>query len=816
VHVTTQDESMRLLGRPTQLVLMVILVVGCLLGSAWPARAHAAEVQVSELFRETARALARYGLERSLAKACKAVENGNQEDELRYDLCIAFTSVLQDLAIAAIEGELDEEFALSRFATFQHRAVLAAAMYAFRTQLAEVLLGPLRKRLSQADQRELDEAVVKATSCLAGLLLERATLKSCRNDSSAASPSAAARQALAELEQVTKPKLSGLPKPARVGYDVALTLVQDATLAALGSSGTLQRVRTILRVVDEKAGWQLGRLEANVALDADEIRKASDDLERYSEAQCPAQARTRLLTELTTLANDPLAVWTELGRRVSHGQPPPRAMLPGGRLGACTLHPGAYETHVHFMDLLISSAQLHARLIRWRPMLLSAALFIEQLARPNEQRLRRDASGLIADVAYTILAGRIGARLVCEEADVDLEADRMTIACKDVDSQRLQSYVFEGRQFEATELTDGNAVISKRLTQIFTVAAARGTCVGQLVGAAMAGDRVETFGALGPVCVLDPAFEEAERRLIPAARRLGLALEPVAPVVTQPASGRRLMRWSDDSVDPGVDSVRLRLSSTTATDFAREAAMLLATAYMGSSNTNATTAGELIEALASQLADDAPLDPAVVYTLATNVLAEPVKGFVEALFDREDCDEPRNSKTVRCLVGNLAVGLYEPLLRYSAGELGGNELLHEATRAVDRLDPLGHSPLFLSFGLAYSGALPLTDGSDQPLSHHLTVIDKWGLVHRFGRRNEWHVGGFVGGFIDALVRTALDGSARSYWLAPGVVFGARQIWKAPFGLEAHFAGAPRADFRGFGIAFGAALTVPFELLLRDR
>jgi hypothetical protein len=799
-------------------LLVMVAMVGCLMTWTSSTPTRAAELQVSELFLETARALARDVLEKSLATACKAGTKGSPDDASHHELCLAFTDVLQELALAAIDGELDEEFALARFRAFQRRAVLVAATYALRKQLAAVLLGPLRARLSTAERTVVEQSIEKATSCIAALLLERTTPRSCPSSSASPDPKRIATLALQELADAMERQLPLGARSSMLGFDLTLQLFKDAMLAAMSSESATSRVRATLRKVDERAGLLLGRLETNVQLSVPAIEQARMDLERYPEASCPSPDRSRLLGELTALASQPLEVWGAVGKQVSRGESPARRLLPGSQLRACELRAGAYQTHVHIMDALISSAQLHALLIRWRPALLSAAVFVDQLSRPNEPRLQRDVRGLLAEVGYSVLAGRIGARLTCGEATVEPGGERMTIDCRDIDSGQSHAYLFEGRKFEATTENanpEGNRVMFERLTRVFTVAAARGTCVGQLFGAAAAGDRVEVFGSLGPVCVLDPALEDAELVLLPMARRLGLALEPLTPVMTQPTHGRRLMRWSDESVDPGLDSARLRISKTAAIDLVHESASLLAHASMGSSDAQAVAASELLEALAGQLEDTEAIDPAVVYTTATTVLAKPIKSFIEAIFDRTGCDQRRKGQSKRCLVGTLAVGLYEPLLRYSAGEMDGATLLHEATRTVDQLDPLGRSPLFLSFGLAYSGAVP-TLRTNEPLSHHLTVIDKWGLVHRFGKHKEWLVGGFVGGFIDALVRTALDGSQHSYWLAPGLVFGARRLWKAPFGLEAHFAGAPRSDFRDFGLAFGATLTVPFELLLRER
>lgn len=837
---------------PRRLVLIAGSLLALLLVLLLPRPAAAAEIQVSDLFKDTAKALARYGLEEVMDKACQppstnkrtkkrarkgSAEEGSAEtestppdaaepDALRYQLCVAFVDALHEFVVAAIDGELDKEVALAEFRRFQRRAILAVATYGYRQEVAKILLGSLLdSRISEARLAVVQGVVSRASTCIAATLLGSHVEESCKpmregspaspcSASDDASPTKSAKEAFCRIRSVAEESLPAGGPRELASFAVVLALVEDTTIAALGSGTVFDRARVALHDADEKAGFHLGWLAGNVAFDPDTIADAQRDLQQYPEAQCPSADKRRLLDELSALARSPLTASEKLGRHVSTGTVPPRSLLPASTLGACRPVAGDFEHYVAISDALVLSARIHAQLLRWRPALLSAAMFIDELSSPSEEQLHRNARGLIVELAHVLLAQPRGTALVCKETQVE-RPDRVTIGCTDMHGVAVD-YAFEGRNFGDRAKRDGNDVIMERLSRSFTVAASRATCVGQLIGAAAAGDRVDAFGTFGPVCVLDPAFDELESILLPAAERLGLRLEDLAPTATQPATGRRLKRWAGDSVELGATSARLRITPVTGKELAAEGVLMLAEAYAaspaarrGSSAASTASLGAAVtvaQALAGPLLRAESIEPAAAFGLASQFFAEPVEAFIAKAFTHDDCKKKPNR--VGCLVSAQAVALYEPLLQYSAGIIDEDELLREAARSVQRIDPFSHSPLFLSFGIAYSGIW-----TPDTLSHHLTVLDKWGLAYRFGKRNQGHVGAFVGGFIDALVRTALDGSENSYWLA-GAMLGARQLYrKMPLGFEAHVAAAPRADFAGIGLAFGVALTVPFELLL---
>lgn len=103
----------------------------------------------------------------------------------------------------------------------------------------------------------------------------------------------------------------------------------------------------------------------------------------------------------------------------------------------------------------------------------------------------------------------------------------------------------------------------------------------------------------------------------------------------------------------------------------------------------------------------------------------------------------------------------------------------------------------------------------------LTVIDKLGLA--FYKHSapdfRWETGPFVGGFLDALVRTASNsGESQRYWLA-GYTLGSTRTWSTDIGFELHVAAAMPFSFSDtsrYGLTVGGALIVPFNSVLQEE
>jgi hypothetical protein len=170
-----------------------------------------------------------------------------------------------------------------------------------------------------------------------------------------------------------------------------------------------------------------------------------------------------------------------------------------------------------------------------------------------------------------------------------------------------------------------------------------------------------------------------------------------------------------------------------------------------------------------------------------------------------------------CGVRTLIEAAYDPVMTYvsepSPTDADRQHVAESFLEQLDTLDPLGKSPLLFDIG---PGVTLLTRLGASGLTAHLTLVDKYGWAPlRFGPRNEWQLGIFVGGFVDALVQK-LSGNTDvvSYWLS-GVSFGFRQFSKGfPLGLEVYVASGNPFDLRHFGdyvgFATGLNVLVPVE------
>jgi hypothetical protein len=168
-----------------------------------------------------------------------------------------------------------------------------------------------------------------------------------------------------------------------------------------------------------------------------------------------------------------------------------------------------------------------------------------------------------------------------------------------------------------------------------------------------------------------------------------------------------------------------------------------------------------------------------------------------------------------CTAHLLIQGAYHPIADYlSAGGYsapGTSKLADTTYRQLLQSPVLGSTPLILNVGLGANWV-----GFNRPESDSLslTVVDKFGvaLLKYNGPSYGFEVGPFVGGFLDALVRTAA-GADEKYWLG-GLTVGFPRIAGMDIGLEAHAAGAFPFSFHSDPrLTLGLTVVVPFNAVL---
>lgn len=347
-----------------------------------------------------------------------------------------------------------------------------------------------------------------------------------------------------------------------------------------------------------------------------------------------------------------------------------------------------------------------------------------------------------------------------------------------------------------------------------SIASAQGNCLYQAMASAVAGSFVPPLKGAPQFCNLDSASL--------ASTFFGDHLKPVMDQGT-PIPG--LMQWADGEVVPLAtpDTASLKFASglTPAAAFATLKGLV---SKLMASVPTASWPPEvqvLVDALSS-------LSQGLDEHARRMLLQRAVQAFKPRLSRFLDqriaplgwCQDEQNGTSVACAVRVLAGAAYEPLMNAVADSgtpSNGARLARDLYRKLDELDPLGTTPLLFNIG---PGVTVLSRLDGNAATTHLTLLDKFGLAKRFGDRRAWEVGGFVGGFVDAVIRTAADGTnADTYWLAGGT-FGYRRFSaRYPFGFELHVGAALPFDTSNFSdkvaAAAGLNLIVPAELAFTE-
>lgn len=127
------------------------------------------------------------------------------------------------------------------------------------------------------------------------------------------------------------------------------------------------------------------------------------------------------------------------------------------------------------------------------------------------------------------------------------------------------------------------------------------------------------------------------------------------------------------------------------------------------------------------------------------------------------------------------------------------------------------TPLLLNVGLGTNfvfGKRPFDSGNrfGEGGFAALTLLDKFGVAFLRHTSEDWvfETGPFVGGFLDALVRTTAGTQGEKYWLF-GYTVGFSRMFGYGLGLELHVAGATPFTFHSDPrFTLGAALVVPLN------
>jgi hypothetical protein len=381
------------------------------------------------------------------------------------------------------------------------------------------------------------------------------------------------------------------------------------------------------------------------------------------------------------------------------------------------------------------------------------------------------------------------------------------------------SYTVPGASVWSTfggETAPKQAALLRRLATFLagrrTPNTARGSCIYQAVSSLVVGSHLVVLNGAPQLCTLaSPALASAV---------LGSHLQPfVVGGLTVPG----VMQWNTGELLPLASDEQASLRFTSALTPQAGYAMLKTFIEKLTAATASipTEVGALIAALGDlEHGLDAHARRQLLQS-AVHAFKPHLVSFLDArVAPLEWCQKEEHSGSPACAVRVLTDAAYEPLMNAvttpgSQGDAG--RLARQLYLKLDELDPLGTTPLLFNIG---PGVTMLTRfGSNEPTAH-FTLLDKFGLAHRFGQRKAWEVGLFAGGFVDAIIRTAAEGEdADPYWLLGGT-FGYRRFSpRYPFGFEVHVAAAMPFDTSSFddkvAAAAGLNLIVPAELAFTE-
>ncbi len=171
-----------------------------------------------------------------------------------------------------------------------------------------------------------------------------------------------------------------------------------------------------------------------------------------------------------------------------------------------------------------------------------------------------------------------------------------------------------------------------------------------------------------------------------------------------------------------------------------------------------------------------------------------------------------------CAVITLVQAAYFPIADYlwNGGGVSGQNANQVAVSAYQNLLQskfLAGSPLMLNIGLGANVIWGDESVWGSGAYRALTIVDKFGLeLYRWrGPETTFEIGPFVGGFLDALVRS-IDGADHKFWLA-GLAGGFPRVYGYNFGIELHAAAALPFSFDSaneVGFAAGGVIVIPWD------
>ncbi len=804
---------------PARMTRLVVIAVGL---AVLPVCAHAQlPLQVSDRFVEVSRAVARTILASELRNVCDTQKD--LDSRQRCHIVVDEVTQLFEFALASSSGSRPSLDALvtSLAGRVTQAAFLELTDSALKAQIEDALLRlartptdecrssitALRSALVRCGQSLLFDmhAAGQQTVCRDGLVAPAAAAKACGfappTTGSAADPlDVLAGAVTAWLGDATQ------QSPSEGALAIQELLLNRDGLLSPTARGAYERVAALA-----------ARLDKKTTLDSMSQWSVFDDPQKVLDELAAVHCSGKGVEVLKAWREDRYAVYAAVAQAMARGtgltdaEQKRLARLPHGA-GELTCPPGA-------LDEALAGARRYAEFSRWLGPDVKTALLIDRAlwaallgALALDYFQSGDAAALkdhVAPLALRAVARAIAYEERAPQACTQRPGRRSEFTCVRIDAEGQRGALRELKIPDelAPTLRDGRHdhqyVITHYVEARGSVMASQRTCAWQAAAAALGVDVIADAHESVPLC------RAGEPGSIIA--RLESLLE--ADALLQPIAGvPGLARWAPGAEETmRVRSMVQNFSSPVRVFAALSRALALASQALGreapaspgaSLEKVVPTSPPLADVLASLSAVCDALARARdqdALRLAIALGARVSRPAVDSLLDAHiaplgECEGDTATPSTRCAARVLVDALYTPTVEYLAEPDPQRRQAFDwpavVGHAIQRADPLSRSPLLFDVGLGFT--LSMNRHGDEQRGH-LTVMEKFGIVKRWGDRNAWQAGVFAGGFLDPVVRRIAGDKVDPRWLA-GLTFGRRQ-WSRdfPLGLEAH-----------------AALAIPFQ------
>ena len=754
------------------------------------ARDSDAQVQVSDQFTRVARDLAKKVVKSDLLGAC-----GPEKD--RKPVCVQIVSSIGEVFGMVIDGKIDSDHVAALL-----RSEFSSIVQAVAADLGEGVVEKVMKSVTPSTGKC---SAVGLAQPVAACLVARAYA----GKTGAARDCQAADQALRDvLANCEGPKPQGATdtldllkeatqvleaqaKDVPEVYGAVLVLAQLGKIADHASSGSFYAIAREVAESHARVMEDMEVLGSHAAFGDGDITAVVQSTDA-----CPG--RDQVVTRATAWEKDRWSTFLAVSRALSQFRAlPPEAMsklpvdLPDPRCPASTdaLEAAARRLRNDARNFRVDATLLAATQDAVLPAML-VAILIDYVRTGDDALLGQS----LRDFVLQGLARVIAAAEATDEIACDTIANNGGLSCQGTSSGPARVIAHEPGVAD----DDLYLLVASR----HSPRSARQTCVYQAAASLLEG-AFPTFSGIGTRCRTSAA--KLDRTIF-------------GDSLTVLDKGAGVAQWDSKEVAksaiPGFASLHF------------------------ASNVSASDASQLLQYMLSPLAaasglpdvDRLPVETAV-HAMAIGsggrrdllrVAADLFRPKLEVALDgflpgTGNCTASSSPTSLTCGVRVLLDAAYDPVMTYVSEPNPTNEdrqrLAESFLEQLDALDSLGRSPLLFDIG---PGATMLTGLGATGITYHLTLVDKYGWAPvRFGPRNEWQAGVFVGGFIDALVqKLAGTSDVASYWLS-GAAFGIRQFSKDfPFGIEVYAASAIHFHLTHFkdnlGFATGLNLLVPID------